>query len=229
LKKKIIVFAPHPDDETFGCGGTIAKKISEGHNVLIVIITDGRYAFQNVLGINSNPTPEQLKEIRKEEVKKAVNHLGVPEKNLIFLNFIDGTLTDNKEKVKEKILKILIEHAPDEVYFPHKTDAHPDHCATYEIIKSSIKKLGIRPMGYQYQIVPKHAYLSPVIEAISNFLTGNRVSVDISKFLHVKKLAVEEFKSQVSIISPEQSRPVMKNIKKFLKKKEKFFIEKWMS
>ena len=49
-------FAPHPDDETWGCGGTVAKKISEGYEVLIMVLTDGRYAFQKMLGIESKTT-----------------------------------------------------------------------------------------------------------------------------------------------------------------------------
>jgi len=71
MKKKIVVFAPHPDDETWGCGGTIAKKLREGYEILIVVMTDGRYAFKKVLGIDSDPTPEELKEIKKRRNKKS--------------------------------------------------------------------------------------------------------------------------------------------------------------
>ena len=51
MKKRIIVFAPHPDDETFGCGGVMAKRNSERYNVNIVVLTDGRHAYSTVLGI----------------------------------------------------------------------------------------------------------------------------------------------------------------------------------
>ena len=71
MKEKIIVFAPHPDDETLGCGGTIAKRIVEGYEVIIVIMTDGRHSYLEMLGIDKDPTPNELKEIRKEEVKRA--------------------------------------------------------------------------------------------------------------------------------------------------------------
>ena len=104
------MFAPHPDDETFGCGGTIAKKISEGHHVLIVIMTDGRYALFKVSGITSDPPPEQIKEIRRKELKRAVSHLGVSENNLIFLDFVDGTLAKNEEEAEEKVLKNIPSH-----------------------------------------------------------------------------------------------------------------------
>jgi len=226
VKKKIVVFAPHPDDETFGCGGTIAKKISEGYDVLIVVMTDGRYAFLNVLGIESDPTPEQLKEIRKEELKRAVKHLGVPETNLIFLDFVDGTLANREKEVEEKVAEVLSKHRPDEVYFPYKRDGHPDHRAACRIVKNSIMKLGIKPVKYQYQITHKYARIGPFVEAFLNLFTNKRVHVDVSRFLHIKKLAIEEFKSEITAVSSRQHKPVIESVKKFLKEKEMFYVER---
>lgn len=225
MAKKIVVFAPHPDDETFGCGGTIAKKLSEGYDVLIVVMTDGRYAFLNVLGIESDPTPEQLKEIRKEELKRAARHLGVPETKLIFLEFVDGTLADREKEAEEKVVEILSKNRPDEVYLPSKRDGHPDHRATYRIVKNSIMKLGIRPMKYQYQISHRYARIGPFIEAFFNLFKNKRVHVDVSKFLHVKKLAIEEFKSEITAVTSRQHKPVIESIKKFLKNEEVFYVE----
>ena len=53
MNKRIVVFAPHPDDETLGTGGTIVRKLNEGYEVVIVVLTDGRYAFSTVLGVNA--------------------------------------------------------------------------------------------------------------------------------------------------------------------------------
>ncbi|MEM2914808.1 MAG: PIG-L family deacetylase, partial [Candidatus Bathyarchaeia archaeon] len=64
MNKKVLIFAPHPDDETFGCGGTIAKRVSEGYEVFIIVMTDGRYAYLKLLGVESDPTPEELRETR---------------------------------------------------------------------------------------------------------------------------------------------------------------------
>ena len=83
MPKRVIVFAPHPDDETLGCGGTIAKKLREGYDVLIVFMTDGRNALSKLFNVCSNPTPLELREIRKEEAKKASKILGVEEEKLI--------------------------------------------------------------------------------------------------------------------------------------------------
>ena len=57
LEHNVIIFSPHPDDETLGCGGTIAKKVKEGYQVKIVFMTDGRNAFSKILKINSCPSP----------------------------------------------------------------------------------------------------------------------------------------------------------------------------
>jgi len=220
------VFAPHPDDETFGCGGTIVKRISEGYEVLIVIMTDGRYAFQNILGIDFDPTPEELKEIRKEEVKRATKILGVPEEDLIFLDFVDGSLESNKEKVEEKVTEIISKNCPVEVYFPYKKDCNPDHRAAYQILKNSIRKLGIFALAYQYSITHKYARIGPILDAFLSFFKRNMVRVDISKFLLIKEAAAKEFKTELTPVLSRQHKPIVHSIKKFLKNKEIFYVDK---
>ena len=225
MRKKIIVFAPHPDDETLGCGGTIAKRISEGYDVLVVVMTDGRNAFKNVLNIHFDPTPEELMEIRKEEVKRATRILGISEENLIFMDFVDGTLENNEEKAEEKVTEILSKNQPVEIYFPYKGDGHPDHRTTYRIVRNSIRKLAISAPAYQYSIAPKYARLGPVINNFLRFFKNHIVYVDISMFLSIKEAALQEFKSELTAISTKQHKTVLNGTKKFLKRKEIFYIE----
>ena len=220
------MFSPHPDDETLGCGGTIAKKIDEGYEVLIVIMTDGRYAFSKVLGIDSDPTPEELKEMRKKEVERAANILGVPEKNLFFLDFEDGTLECNKKEAEKKITEILRKNPPTEIYFTYEKDANPDHRETNRILRKVINKMGLSATKYQYSI--SQTYLTrfgPMIDSFLNFFKRNRVCVDISKFLHLKEAALREFKSQIAMISSKQKKPIVSSqkIKRHLKNREVFY------
>jgi len=226
MGKKIIVFAPHPDDETLGCGGTIAKRISEGCEVLAVVMTDGRYAFLNVLDIDSDPTPEELKAIRKEEVKRATEILGVPEENLIFLDFVDRTLENNEEEAEEKVAEILSKNRPMEVYFPYKRDGHPDHRAAYRIVRNSIRKSGISALMYQYSITHKYARIGAIVDVFLNFLRLNILRVDVSKFLLLKEAALKEFKSELTAVSSRQRKPIIDGVKKFLNSEEVFYIEK---
>jgi len=228
MTKTIIVFAPHPDDETFGCGGTIAKRVREGYEVLVVVLTDGRYAFLEELGIDSDPTPEELKEIRKEELKRVVKILGVREENLFFLDFEDGTLDKNEEKAEEKVMEILSKNSPVEVYFPYEKDCHPDHCATNRIVRNSIKELGLPTRMYKYSILRRYARVGPLIDALLNLFRRNMIRVDISEFLSLKVEAANELESMVSITSSNQIKPVLcaRVVKKLLKREETFFIDK---
>jgi len=224
-KKKIIVFSPHPDDETLGCGGTIAQKISEGCEVLIVVMTNGRNAFLKLFGIDSKPTPNELKEIRREEVKRALRILDVPEEDLFFLDFEDGSLEKNESEVKKKVIEILSKCVPGEVYFTYEKDFNMDHRITSRIVSTSIRELSLDAIKCRYSITRQYARIGHVIDNLSNFLRHNMIRVDISKFLPLKEEALKEFKSQVTIISDRQQRPVIENIERFLNSEEIFFIK----
>jgi len=226
MKEKIMVFAPHPDDETFSCGGTIAKKINEGYEVIIVILTDGRYLLRIKFGIESAPSPEEVRIIRREEIIGAMKILGVPMENLIFLDFKDGSLKEHEKKAEESIIKILEDYSPVEVYFPYIKDFHPDHILTNRIVRRCLQKSELKPIVLQYFTKHKHRYIGPIIEKVFNHFEMNRIEVNISEFLDLKEKAVMEFKSELSIISRKQKKPINNKIKKYLKKKEIFYIDK---
>jgi LmbE family N-acetylglucosaminyl deacetylase len=225
LDKKIIIFSPHPDDETIGCGGTIAKKIAEGYEVLIVVMTDGKYAFSKILNIDSDPMPDELKHIRKEEMKKAAKILGIMERNLIFLDFEDGSLQNNMEEAERIVTELLKMYRPVEVYFPYKSDVHPDHRATHRIVKNALVKSGFSGIFYQYSTFHKFMRLGPIIDIALGILRRNIVRVDVSMFLSIKEAAIKEFKSEFAIISRAQKYPIIKakDIEKKLKGTELFF------
>jgi LmbE family N-acetylglucosaminyl deacetylase len=226
MNRKIIVFAPHPDDETLGCGGTIAKKTSEEYEAFVVVLTDGRHAFSKVLGINSDPNPDEIKQIRKEEVIKATKMLGVPITNLLFLDFEDGTLGKHEKEAEEEIAGILRKHFPVEVYFPHRRDGHPDHQVANRIIRRCLKKLGLTSANYQYSIKHKYSRIGPLIERLLGFFKNSIIEVDISEYFDLKQKAIEEFRSEILLISSKQKKPVIEKIDEFLGAKEKFYIVK---
>ena len=225
IDKRIIVFAPHPDDETLGCGGTIAKKIAEEYEVLIVIMTDGRFLLQNGSKTDSYLTPEQVKEIRHFEVLKATKILGVPEKNVIFLDFVDGTLKENEKTAVEKVISIVKKFPPSEVYFPYEKDDHTDHKATNHIVRVSLEKLNLKPKMYKYCIAQKFARLGPFLESFFNIFSHNIVYVDISEFLSLKKEAVKEYRVEL-LMYLNKTNVKGFGFKKYLKKKERFYVDK---
>lgn len=223
--KRIIVFAPHPDDETWGCGGIIAKRINQGYDVTIVVLTDGRHAFSKMLNITSDPTPEELKEIRREEVKRSTRILGVKEDSLLFLDFEDGTLKEHETELEEKVTELLRgSPPPEEVYFTYEKDYHTDHRLTSYIVRNSIKKLNLNVKEYQYSIVHKSGRVGELSDKILNLIKRNMVRIDVSDVLSLKVAAVQEFRSETSIISSKQIKPLTENIEKYMKKHETFYL-----
>lgn len=224
MKKFIAVVAPHPDDETFGCGGTILKKISEGYEILLITVTAGRNALSVIFGIQSNPTPEELKEIRLKENLNVIKTLGISPENWYFLDYEDGKVEYHKDEIKKEISDLFNKFQPAEVYSPFHKDVNSDHKATSEIVQSCLERLAFSPSVYQYSIAQKFSRLSPACTKLFNPILHQAIFVDISNFVQQKKAALTKYESQLSIISDKQNRPVMTDISPFLKPKEMFYL-----
>lgn len=85
--KTILVFTPHPDDDTFGCGGTLALLAKNGNRIFIGIYTnDDKGSYD--LDMNS----QRLAAIRKAEEEKACSILGLPKENIVWMGHHDGML-----------------------------------------------------------------------------------------------------------------------------------------
>jgi len=217
----MVVFSPHPDDWALGCGGTIAKRVSEGFEVYVVMLTDGRHAFSQKLGISSEPSPEDVKQIRKEEFMRATQMLGVPDKNLFFFDFEDGTLEMHRKEAEEKVIDIIEKHWPADIYYPFRRDCHPDHRATNWIVRQALRQL--RYAGsYEYTITHTYAHLGPIVEKLLSLFRRDEVEEDISAFLGLKETMLDEYKSGMAIMSSKQKEPLHTSVRKFLKKKEIF-------
>lgn len=221
-ERTVIVFSPHPDDETLGCGGTIAKKVAEGYAVYVVVLTDGRNAFSKVLNVTSNPTPGELKAIRREEVIQALTLLGVPKSNAFFLDFEDGSLSAHEQEVEIAVTSFLKSHLPDEVYFPIKREAHPDHQAANKIVHQCLLRNNLREIGFQYSVVHKYSRIGPALERAIGFFARRIKTVDVSDYLAVKKEALDKFKSETGLYLLNQKKPIV-SVKGHLEPKEVFF------
>src|SRR5713226_5905801 len=85
--KTILVFTPHPDDDTFGCGGTLALLAKNGNRIFIAIYTnDDKGSYD--LDMNS----QRLAVIRKAEEESACSTLGIPKENILWMGHHDGML-----------------------------------------------------------------------------------------------------------------------------------------
>src|SRR5947208_9292647 len=85
--KTILLFTPHPDDDTFCCSGTLALLAKKQNNIHIVIYTnDDKGSYDPEM------TSERLARIRKAEEEAACKVLGIPTQNIHWLQFHDGML-----------------------------------------------------------------------------------------------------------------------------------------
>ncbi len=110
--KRVLVFTPHPDDDTFGCGGTLALLAKNGNQIRIVVYTnDDKGSFDLEM------TSQRLAAIRKAEEEAAVEALGIPKSNIIWMGYNDGELeyVPARELV-ERTTAIIREFRPDVVF-----------------------------------------------------------------------------------------------------------------
>lgn len=126
---RILVVAPHPDDETLGVGGTLLRRKQEGHEIAWLIMTqmteEGGYSTQAV--------QHRLEVISK--VSEFYNFDYVSQ-----LSFATTALdTLSRQQLIESVSKVFDEFQPDEVFFPHFSDVHSDHKVTFEVIASASK------------------------------------------------------------------------------------------
>ena len=145
---RLLVFAPHPDDESLACGGLIQRAQAEGAKVMVAIATDG----------DANPWPQRVIEKRwhlgpdatqrwgarrGDEARAALRALGVDEKNARFLHWADQGLTtrlmEQGQASVEQLRLLVREHRPTLVAMPSILDSHPDHSALALMLQAALR------------------------------------------------------------------------------------------
>lgn len=184
--KKILVFAPHPDDEILGVGGTIAKNIADGNEVYVCIVTKGQPPLFK---------DENLNQLNQEDAKKCHKFLAI--KKTFFLDFPAADLESVKRfTLNGRILDVVKEVQPDEVYIPHIGDMQKDH----QIVVDACM-VALRPKYFpQVKRILAYETLSETewnLPNVTNAFIPN-VFVDITETLEVKKKALTYFSLQVS-------------------------------
>ena len=132
-----VVFSPHFDDETLGCGGTIINKIRAGARLQLVFMTDGSTSHSHLI------SKEQLNKIRSSEGLAAAQCLGIKTENVFLLNIPEGQLERYSSEAGLKVRNILKAFNPDDVYIPHQKEPllwSADHIATNRIVMRELQK-----------------------------------------------------------------------------------------
>jgi len=176
--ERVLVFAPHPDDETLGCGGTLIQHVRRGEMVRVVFLTDGNGG--DFLGLYD---PQQYIDLREEEACKACAVLGI--RDFEFLRFPDRRLGSEIAHL-DRVRREIIEFEPALVYVTSPLEINPDHRSAAALVWQVIaeSKRNIQLSFYE----------------VSTPLQPN-ILVDITQQEQQKRLAASCYSSQMNPIN----------------------------
>ncbi|MCD2136463.1 PIG-L deacetylase family protein [Salinicoccus halitifaciens] len=190
---KVLVFAPHNDDEVLGVGGTIAKYVKAGHSVYVCEVT-------------STPDPEWTKE-EQTQAKAAHEFLGVEE--TIFLNLpMIGLRHYDTAEFNGKVHDVVQQVQPEVVFLPHKGDMNFDHA---EVTYSAM--VALRPFNVPnlkevlaYETLSETEWNTPTVD---NVFMPN-VFIDITDTIEDKLKAMEFYKGELKAFPHPRSLEAMR-------------------
>ncbi len=178
--KKILIFAPHPDDEVVGMGITIYKIAQRGNIFKIAYLTNGER------GVFADVPRHKKKKIRTKEATKSMGVLGVREKDLVFLNlpFYTSRIPDSEDT--EIVYNLLTTFMPDIVFVATDKDPSSTHIMGAQVIDEALVQYSIRTIIYCYKSIWDNFNKRDI-----NFFVGFD-----DHLMELKALSLREHKSQ---------------------------------
>ena len=148
---RVLVLAPHPDDESCGLGGTLARHREQGDRVLVLFLTDGRS------GDPDGRFGDNIAALRQKEAIAAAEVLGGIETS--FYGYPDGHVVSDSDlaMVADRLLLDIRAYAPDLIYVPWEGEAHSDHTKAWSALALAFKSLragaeSILPRVLEYEV-----------------------------------------------------------------------------
>jgi len=165
----ILVIAPHPDDETIGCGGTLCLHADGGDDISVVFLTSGELGLKHF-------SRKKACAIRESEARKAAAILKL--KELSFLRCSDWMLGDQIPKAARLLRPLLVRIHPQIIYLPHPEDGHPDHQAALPILRAALKGVrSLKPSLRLYEIwspISKYDFVQDISSCMARKLRALR-------------------------------------------------------
>jgi N-acetylglucosamine malate deacetylase 1 len=171
--RRVLVVAPHPDDETLGCGGTMALLADKGASVTVMTATDGEATR------GSRVSPEETARRRRAEAERAAEVAGVTPR---FLSLADGRLSEQMVELTGALRAAIAELEPQAVFAPWLLDGTPDHRAVAAALGGALADGGAdgRPEVWGYEVWTA--------------LVPNRI-VDITSVIERKRAALAAYRT----------------------------------
>jgi len=195
--QRVVVVAPHPDDEILACGGLMAGAALRGVAVQVVAVTDGEACYPD------EPwwTPTRLRHARRQELREALAELGVDGRATLHLGIADGAVAGHEQGLTDWLGQTL--RADDLVLAPWKFDGHPDHEAASRAARTASRALGCKYM--EYPVWGWH-WLDP---GCAHLAWESPQVLDITAFATCKQRAIRQFRTQTGEVEQLQSPPIL--------------------
>lgn len=191
--RPILILAPHPDDESIGCGGLIRQAVRGGSPVFIDVLTDGSRSHPASV---THPSPV-LAALRQQETLLACATLDVSPAHVAFWNEPDAALATDGARQQTLVARLqnrIRAVNPGAIFVTWIDDPHCDHKAAFRIATDAIRGLEVRPRLFAYPV------WSWTIETTRHRHEGDVVRLDVASDLERKRAAIACHASQLGVI-----------------------------
>lgn len=201
--RKSLVVAPHPDDESLGCGGLISLLAQNGSAFYIIFVTDGSASH-----CNSRAWPAaRLAAQREREAHNALALLGIPNASRLFLRLPDAHMpapgTPVWENAVMAVRDIMRRFEPELVLLPWRRDPHCDHRASWLLSQHALHQALVHPDILEYAI-----WLDDLAKAEDHPKPeeAELILVDVASALDRKRAAIGAHESQTTELIADDPR-----------------------
>jgi LmbE family N-acetylglucosaminyl deacetylase len=190
--RPFLVVAPHPDDESLGCGGLIAGACRQGLRGKVVIVSDGAGSHPN----SKAYPPDRLKALREEEARQAGAELGLKPEDMLFFSIPDHFVPSEGEEAERAIGAIVDcarEIGAGSLFVSWRHDPHCDREASYRIARQVQRRAGELRL-FEYFV---WGHTLPPSTEVDPIRSGFRIRID-QEALEKKRRAIAAHRSQTS-------------------------------
>jgi LmbE family N-acetylglucosaminyl deacetylase len=187
--RTLLVVLAHPDDESFGIGGTLAKAAAAGVRVVLVCATRGQAGIPGLTG-------DEAGALRQKELEAAAAALGINE--LRWLQYMDGRLGEaDTEEVVALLATIMWQTRPQAVitFGPDGISGHPDHMAIHRFTTIAVDR-ALPYTRLYYMAASKATEQGCGVPLTRTYVPDPLVSIDIEGFQEAKVRAMQCHASQ---------------------------------
>lgn len=206
LSNRILIVAPHMDDEVLGCGG-IMHMHTDKAQIHCIYATDGARSPAPLLPWTGSIDPD-IRKRRRHEALDIMDDVGIPRENSIFLDFPDGKLMKNALPFKGRLVEHLARIEPAIILAPFRYDLHPDHVAVYRGVRDAVLETGGGSILLEYFIYFRWRLIKS--GDVRQLIPASRLlNIDTSAVADKKSATIHLYASQTRVHNDWQEQPIL--------------------